>query len=467
MSVAFGVGIDETKTFQVLDTEVEIRRGDVVYITGDSGSGKSTLLREIMVQTTPELAKSIGGGEEPETGVPLVETVGTSSETAIELLNFVGLGDAFLYLRKYEQLSDGQKYRYRLALALDKGHDMLAFDEFCSVLDRTTAKVVAFLIQKICRKRGITLVVSTAHDDLLEDLVPDVYVRKGFGSAIKVAYNRERPRHLCTVGQTAVVEPGTMNDYKELAEFHYREGNPAFIRKIYRMRIGETLAGVVVYTPPASAAAGRSIAFPEHTEQRKNGHSEYLKYLNARFSRISRVVVHPTFRGIGLAARLLRETMPQMGYPYIEMLAAMGRFSKFAESAGMTFVPVPKTRTKRDDLHDYLKSLGCEMLRLHSRRYMVPFLKTLPLETFTKVQADIKKSFTFGGTRRYNQVEADTPEQVAEALRFLPVPILYYIWKNPDAKDYPDINLDGSRIPETAVKPIALKRVVQTTLRWE
>ena len=44
---AFGLGIDETQKFKVLDAELKIGPRDIVYITGDSGSGKSVLLRAI------------------------------------------------------------------------------------------------------------------------------------------------------------------------------------------------------------------------------------------------------------------------------------------------------------------------------------------------------------------------------------------------------------------------------------
>ena len=37
---AFGLGIDETQRFKVLDAELKIGPQDIVYITGDSGSGQ-------------------------------------------------------------------------------------------------------------------------------------------------------------------------------------------------------------------------------------------------------------------------------------------------------------------------------------------------------------------------------------------------------------------------------------------
>jgi ABC-type ATPase with predicted acetyltransferase domain len=45
----------------------------------------------------------------------LIEGIGKDLNESIRILNLAGLGDAFLYLRKYSQLSDGQKYRYRIA----------------------------------------------------------------------------------------------------------------------------------------------------------------------------------------------------------------------------------------------------------------------------------------------------------------------------------------------------------------
>lgn len=84
-------------------------------------------------------------------------------------------------------MSDGQKYRYRIAKALayssnEKG--VLVFDEFSSMLDRDTAKVVAYMLQKVIRAGRKTLLVATAHDDL-DDLMPDVLISKGYGSSIR------------------------------------------------------------------------------------------------------------------------------------------------------------------------------------------------------------------------------------------------------------------------------------------
>jgi hypothetical protein len=48
-----------------------------------------------------------------------------------------------------------------------------------------------------------------------------------------------------------------------------------------------------------------------------------MQELNDHVSTINRVVVHPKYRSIGLGAKLIRETLPLVGTPYVEMIAVM------------------------------------------------------------------------------------------------------------------------------------------------
>jgi len=49
------------------------------------------------------------------------------------------------------------------------------------------------------------------------------------------------------------------------------------------------------------------------------------KQLNQEFSIISRVVLHPKYRAIGLGARLVKETLSKVGTKYVEAIAVMAR----------------------------------------------------------------------------------------------------------------------------------------------
>ena len=187
---AFGLGIDEAQKFKVLDAELKIGPQDIVYITGDSGSGKSVLLRAIRADLGDEAVDLSEVTVDPEK--PLIETVGATVEEGLELLSRVGLNDAFLFLRTYNQLSDGQKYRYRIAKLIESGKQWWLMDEFAACLDRDTAKIIAFNLQKIARQQGKAVIAATTHGDLFEDLKPSVHVHKRFGEEIQINYCSKR-----------------------------------------------------------------------------------------------------------------------------------------------------------------------------------------------------------------------------------------------------------------------------------
>lgn len=185
---SFGLGLDD-KTFVVFDNlDVEILQGDVVYITGQSGSGKSTILREL------SKAMSNGGLSVADIDAvefkdaPLIDQIGKDLNEALSLLSIAGLNDAYLFIRKPQELSDGQRYRFRLAKLIESGSKVWIADEFLAVLDRTTAKVIAFNLQKVARRVGATVLVATTHDDMVQDLAPSLFIEKHYRE--KVAIHR-------------------------------------------------------------------------------------------------------------------------------------------------------------------------------------------------------------------------------------------------------------------------------------
>jgi len=60
-----------------------------------------------------------------------------------------------------------------------------------------------------------------------------------------------------------------------------------------------------------------------------------MRELNEKLTIINRVVVHPKYRSIGLGAKLIRDTLPLIGTPYVEMVAVMAKYNPFGERAGM------------------------------------------------------------------------------------------------------------------------------------
>lgn len=183
---AFGLGLDD-KEFVIFDNqEVPVEQGDIVYITGQSGSGKSLALRDLKRQMS-EKGMSIADIDEVELlDVPIIDQIGQSTPEALNLLSIAGLNDAYLFVRKPNELSDGQRYRFKLAKVIESKASVWVADEFLAVLDRTTAKVLAFNLQKIARKMNATLIVATTHTDMVQDLAPNLYIEKRYREQIEI-----------------------------------------------------------------------------------------------------------------------------------------------------------------------------------------------------------------------------------------------------------------------------------------
>jgi hypothetical protein len=185
---AFGLGLDD-KEFVVFDQQdIEVQAGDVVYITGQSGSGKSCLLRLLAARMQDEGLQVADIDAVALREVPLIDQIGASTTEALNLLSIAGLNDAYLFVRKPSELSDGQRYRFRLAKLIESGAHVWIADEFLAVLDRTTACVIAFNLQKVARKVGATLLVATTHADMVADLAPSLVIEKRYRE--KIALHR-------------------------------------------------------------------------------------------------------------------------------------------------------------------------------------------------------------------------------------------------------------------------------------
>ncbi|MFO0802093.1 MAG: hypothetical protein U0791_03070 [Gemmataceae bacterium] len=156
---------------------LDVRPGDVVLFTGPSGSGKSSLVREAAKQLGAADAFAL---ELPD--VPLVDALPGSVPDRLALLSGCGLSEARLLLRTPSELSEGQRYRFRLAFALASGAKWMVADEFTATLDRTLAKVVAFNLRKLASRTGVGVLAATTHEDVAEDLNPDLHITCRDGS---------------------------------------------------------------------------------------------------------------------------------------------------------------------------------------------------------------------------------------------------------------------------------------------
>ncbi|EPJ5862854.1 ATP-binding cassette domain-containing protein [Raoultella ornithinolytica] len=186
---SFGLGLDEKEWTLYDNLELDIARGDVVYVTGQSGSGKSVILRELqglMAKNGLTVASIDDFVFQDDTNV--IDQLGKTTSDALGLLSMAGLNDAYLFVRKPSEMSDGQKYRLKIAKLIESGADVWVADEFGAVLDRVTAQVVASNLQRAARAAGATVIVATTHEDLKNALRPSVQITKHYKERVKVDY---------------------------------------------------------------------------------------------------------------------------------------------------------------------------------------------------------------------------------------------------------------------------------------
>lgn len=138
-----------------------IPKSGLILLYGSSGSGKSTILK-----------KCFGDAEEVSFDERPIYQCFSNEEAAERLLISCGLRTVPAWKRGYHQLSNGEAHRAFCALSLDRGISFI--DEFTSVVDRDTAKALAYSIQKHFIQTSMTrLVIATCHDDIVEWLNPD------------------------------------------------------------------------------------------------------------------------------------------------------------------------------------------------------------------------------------------------------------------------------------------------------
>jgi hypothetical protein len=239
----------------------------------------------------------------------------------------------------------------------------------------------------------------------------------------------------CSICRKIEIVPGCFDDYKQLAHYHYRLSRPGPFEKIFVLKNDSLRAtrnkilGVIVYSIPSPRLEIRSqvmdnffIGFDKETQ---------LGLINKNIRCISRLIVEPRFRGLGLAQRLVRQTMPMMSVPIIEAVAVMGRINPFLEKAGMK----PYTSKLSQRLAQFIEVLsiiGIEDKDLIDPQTVHRKLSRLNIEETGFIEREIKR-FLKGCGRRRNMPPG--LERTRFILSRLNARAVYYIWFNEKISD--------------------------------
>ncbi|MCH8964221.1 MAG: hypothetical protein IIB58_04610, partial [Planctomycetes bacterium] len=177
----FGVNPNPEPIRIVEDLVLRLEPGTITLISGPSGSGKSAIL-QALEERCPR-AHAVHRAALP-VSKSIVDAVGSrrSLGETLQLLTACALGEPRLWLRQYDQLSEGEQFRARLAWCIDHHlHDgssgLLLCDEFCAVLHRRAARSIAYNLRKLTTRLRLTLIVATCSPDVAADLQPDVILQ--------------------------------------------------------------------------------------------------------------------------------------------------------------------------------------------------------------------------------------------------------------------------------------------------
>ena len=269
--------------------------------------------------------------------------------------------------------------------------------------------------------------------------------------------------HTCSIHKELEIVPGDMSDYRRLAAYHYREGRPVGIKAVYTIRpkralgsLGRRPAGVIVYAMPNPRIELRTIA--THGAFHEFDRQTELQLLNRHVRCLARVVVEPRFRGIGLAVRLVRETMPRLNVPIIEALGVMPLVNPFLERAGMQCFE-PRVPVEHVELIEALSAVGIEEDDLVDPERVQQGLDRLGVAARTFIEARMRRFLKSHGSRRTMPDGLERTRYILARLTHRPA---YYIWFNPLLhRASAPLGPLGPRAPEGPKGPQGPKRLLE------
>lgn len=208
----YKMGEIEIRAVDGIDFAIE--KGEFVVIVGPSGAGKTTVLNLLGGMDTATSGKIIVDGsditkynERQLTGyrrndigfvfqfynlvpnltakenVELALQICKNPLDAREVLEDVGLGDRLDNFPA--QLSGGEQQRVSIARALAKNPKLLLCDEPTGALDYNTGKSILQLLQDMCRKKGMTVVIITHNSALAPMADRLIKIRNGKVSSME------------------------------------------------------------------------------------------------------------------------------------------------------------------------------------------------------------------------------------------------------------------------------------------
>jgi ABC-type ATPase involved in cell division len=255
----FDVPIEDKLSFKLSgDVPLEERDWNVGLIVGPSGSGKTTILENFFGKNDPFswTHKSV-----------VDDFPDISMEDISMVCQSVGFNTIPAWLRPYNALSNGEKFRVGIARLLLSDHEnrynAILADEFTSVVDRQVAQITSHAVQKYVRSRGLKFVASSCHYDILEWLQPDWILEPGDPLRFQWRELQSRPKLNVTISRVSY------EAWHLFSKYHYINQDLNKAARCYGLFVNNRIASFsgVLYRPHARVSdimgLSRSVTLPD------------------------------------------------------------------------------------------------------------------------------------------------------------------------------------------------------------
>lgn len=246
------------------------------------------------------------------------------------------------------------------------------------------------------------------------------------------------------------IQKGTISDYKVLDRFHYLNTPLPPVKAIYTIcpkpvtdrnycsgfqgpNYGHAaLIAVIVYSAPLRDLKARTTATGGFFKQPKTL-SERLKLINKHALYVSRLVVLPSYRHLGLADWLWRETLKLQTVSIVESLTPLPVNEKWLKSLGFQIFYSPTPESIRRLKNAFRKA------RISEKCYTVPQIAQNRIDALNnddRIRLD-RSLHDFLSKYRAHEHDESGIKRTIYILSKLPYPNGYLIWFNPYLKHNP------------------------------